>query len=162
MPGCKKKLTLNIFLTVLILLLSCSKLSTKKKYTDSDNDTIIELDTERRNIIQSVTLKANHVYDDEKELEKAKTKIQSQVLSARESEYGLYRVLKGESLKSISVKLYGTKDRWKEIFLLNEERLIKNEVIQGLIIRYKKNLDKTQSNKPMNAKPSPSPISPQK
>lgn len=109
-----------------------------KKYIDPDNDTILELDSDRRNVLQSVTIKANHIYDDEVQLEKAKNKIQAQILSSNDSEYGVYTVVIGDNLKSISQKLYGIPDRWREIALLNEERIVRNEVKPGTKLRFRK------------------------
>lgn len=106
-------------------------------FYDKDGDAITILDTKTRaNIEATKDIKANHVYDSQPEIEKYKAQYEKNVLTEKKKNQGVYVVKKGDQLKKISQKLYGTTTRWNELLLLNEA-ILKNANIQtGMKLKY--------------------------
>lgn len=133
-----KKITLykTYFFIVLFTCIISPKIYSKK-YVDKENDNINELDTDRRILLQSITLKANHIFDDENQLANEQNKLQAQLVKVDEPDYGEYMAEEGDQLQTISEKIYGTPERWNELAILNETILINNNVTPGMKLRYK-------------------------
>jgi nucleoid-associated protein YgaU len=124
---------LNIFLIIPFISNSLWALD----YIDKNGDQINQLDTERRQKIEKLAIKPNHVYDDEVQIESSKSNVTAQVLQTDKSEFGEYIVGEGDQLKSISQKLYGSTKKWRELLLLNEDKIKNNVIYKGMKLKYK-------------------------
>lgn len=98
---------------------------------DDENDEVIVLDQKLRKQIKTTTdQKATNVYDNEKSTQLLKEVVVTEV--AKGTPKITYTVVRGDTLQIISQKLYGTTRRWKEIFLLNEDKLSGESIKVGM------------------------------
>lgn len=98
---------------------------------DEENDEVIVLDQKLRKQIKTTTdQKATNVYDNEKSTQVLKEVVVTEV--AKGIPKITYTVERGDTLQIISQKLYGTTKRWKEIFLLNEDKLSGESIKVGM------------------------------
>ncbi|MDO9181273.1 MAG: hypothetical protein Q7U04_02640 [Bacteriovorax sp.] len=100
-----------------------------KTFTDKDGDVILVLDTEARLKLRSgKEIKATNIYDTEA--------APSKPVAPKILKYKIYQVLPGENLKTISEKLYGTQDRWKEIQIFNKSDPDGLDIKPGMKLKY--------------------------
>lgn len=98
---------------------------------DDENDEVIVLDQKLRKQIKTTTdQKATNVYDNEKSTQVLKEVVVTEV--SKGIPKITYTVVGGDTLQIISQKLYGTTKRWKEIFLLNEDKLSGESIKVGM------------------------------
>lgn len=98
---------------------------------DDENDEVIVLDQKLRKQIKTTTdQKATNVYDNEKSTQVLKEVVVTEV--SKGIPKITYTVVGGDTLQIISQKLYGTTKRWKEIFLLNEDKLSGENIQVGM------------------------------
>lgn len=98
---------------------------------DDENDEVIVLDQKLRKQIKTTTdQKATNVYDNEKSTQVLKEVVVTEV--SKGIPKITYTVVGGDTLQIISQKLYGTTKRWKEIFLLNEDKLSGENIKVGM------------------------------
>lgn len=98
---------------------------------DDENDEVIVLDQKLRKQIKTTTdQKATNVYDNEKSTQVLKEVVVTEV--SKGIPKITYTVVGGDTLQIISRKLYGTTKRWKEIFLLNEDKLSGESIKVGM------------------------------
>jgi nucleoid-associated protein YgaU len=109
----------------------------QNEFIDKDGDKITILDVETRQKLKATKeIAPSHVYDSEEDIEKFKSEFEKNVLSDKNLKYGEYIVIKGDSLKVISQKLYGSTTKWKEIQVINES-VLKNDIIRtGMKLKY--------------------------
>lgn len=128
-----------LFLSVIISLNTYAQ--TTKSVVDKDGDIVTILDQEVREMLNSTkNIKASNVYDDEESIETFKTKFEKELLTNKKIEFAEYVVVGGDSLKLISQKIYGTTKRWKEIQVINEEKLKDTTIKIGMKLKYIKDV----------------------
>jgi len=131
-----KHLVLIIF-TISLACLPLVNAIENEVYVDGDGDNITVLDTAlRAQIKKNKELNVSTLYDSGEDLEKFKKKYTSTVLPDGKDNIGIYKVQKGDQLKRISQKLYGTQKRWQEIQYLNEEMLAGKGLRPGMKLKY--------------------------
>lgn len=123
---------------IISIIISFSGFSqTTKTIVDKDGDNITVLDQEVREMLNSTkNIKASNVYDDEESIESFKSKFEKELLTNKKIEFGEYVVVSGDSLKLISQKIYGTTKRWKELQVINEEKLKDTTIKIGMKLKY--------------------------
>lgn len=110
----------------------------KKWVKDDDNDEVMILDgLVRSKMKDSQKLKATTIYDNENVSGAVSGMVAEKF--TRDEELLEYRAQDGDTLQKISEKIYGTTKRWKEIYLLNEDRLPSEVVKKGMLIKYRAN-----------------------
>ncbi len=124
-----------LFLSVIISF-NCLAQATKV-IVDKDGDNITVLDQEVREMLNSTkNIKASNVYDDEESIESFKSKFEKEILTNKKIEFDEYVVVSGDSLKLISQKIYGTTKRWKELQVINEEKLKNTTIKIGMKLKF--------------------------
>lgn len=135
-----KKLSLCFVISLSFSSLNAQEVSVKKEARwsrDDDGDEVIELENKVYKRIEEIsTIKGPTLYDTHKIDPILRNKI-SEELEKSNIEIIEYTVGQGESLQIIAEKLYGNKNRWKEIYLLNKETLTKEKIKVGLILKVK-------------------------
>ena len=135
-----------LFLMVTLLLLSCS---INQERNDRKHSNIIKVigndDYESESI---VNIYDNITYDEVEidythEIEEVKNVKLTQIspleeFSKVQQTYSTYKIKTGETLMSVSFKLYGNFHKWKEIGLLNQDLLNKGFLRTGSTIKYVK------------------------
>lgn len=117
---------------------SPSSVSAKSAWVkDEEGDDIIELENKVYKRIEEIaTIKGPTLYDKHKMDPILRNKI-TEELQNSDVELVDYVIVQGDSLQLIAQKLYNSKARWKEIYLLNKEFLTKNKLKVGLILKVK-------------------------
>ena len=124
-----------LFLSFIISLNLSAQIT--KTILDKDGDNITVLDHEVRELLNNTkNIKASNVYDDEESIESFKSKFEKELLTNKKIEFAEYVVASGDSLKLISQKLYGTSKRWKELQVINEEKLKDTTIKIGMKLKY--------------------------
>jgi len=136
---------MRIVIVLCSILFLNANAQVKSSIVDKDGDTITVLDQEVRNMLNSTkNLKASNVYDDEDSIEKFKSKFEKDILTNKKIEFGEYIVVSGDSLKVISQKIYGTTKKWKELQVVNEEKLKDTTIKIGMKLRFIKPIKEIQ------------------
>lgn len=124
-----------LFLSFIISLNLSAQIT--KTILDKDGDNITVLDHEVRELLNNTkNIKASNVYDDEESIESFKSKFEKELLTNKKIEFAEYVVVSGDSLKLISQKLYGTSKKWKELQVINEEKLKDTTIKIGMKLKY--------------------------
>lgn len=130
----------HLVVNILIIFFVCQSLAyatENEVYVDEDGNSVTVLDTAlRAKIKKNKELNVSTLYDSVEDLEKFKNKYTSTVLSDNKEKIGFYKVQKGDQLKRISQKIYGTQKRWQEIQYLNEEMLAGKGLRPGMKLKY--------------------------
>jgi len=109
----------------------------KNIYVDKDGDTVTVLDYElRKKLNYTKDVKPTLVYDNAKEIEKARAQMESNILTNKKRVIQTYTVEKETDLRDLSKKLYGTPKRWAELQVLNEDFLKSSTLSPGMKIKY--------------------------
>lgn len=107
---------------------------------DEDNDEVMVLDGRIRQKLQETQkTKATTIYDNEKASDVVQNLVEEKVVKTEEFSY--YTAEEGDTLQKISQKIYGTTKRWKEIQLLNEEKLPNENIKKGMKLRFRPKKD---------------------
>jgi hypothetical protein len=113
------------------------KTISRRVYTDKDGDKVMILDTEAR--LKLGTLKEvrpNQVFDNEDDINKFKSQIVKDALTTKKIKFNSYTASEGDTLPSISKKIYGNENRAKELAIINEDLLKGVDVSPGMQLKY--------------------------
>jgi hypothetical protein len=119
------------------VLKTSNKTISRRVYTDKDGDKVMILDTEAR--LKLGTLKEvhpNQVFDNEDDINKFKSQIVKDALTTKKIKFNSYIASEGDTLPSISKKIYGNENRAKELAIINEDLLKGVEVKPGMQLKY--------------------------
>ncbi len=109
----------------------------KNVYQDNDGDSVTVIDYElRKKLNYTKDVKPTLVYDNAKEIEKARVQMESNILTNKAQVIQTYTVDKETDLRDLSKKLYGTPKRWAELQVLNEEILKSSTLSPGMKLKY--------------------------
>lgn len=105
---------------------------------DDDGDEVLELNNTTISKINSMATRSNlSLYSNGKDQSEAEKKILSEL--GKTKVFKTYIVYNGDTLRKISHKLYGTDERWKEIYYLNKAILAKNRLTVGMELNVRSN-----------------------
>ncbi len=108
-------------------------------YVDSDHDRIVILDKTIQNRLKTVPdINASTIYDDQNKIQNFDKNLKLEITTAKKN-YNFYTVVEGDTLESISFKLFSTNDRWSELLELNENLIFKQGLAPGVVLKYQNN-----------------------
>jgi hypothetical protein len=83
-------------------------------------------------------INASTIYDDQNKIQNFDKNLKLEITTAKKN-YNFYTVVEGDTLESISFKLFSTNDRWSELLELNENLIFKQGLAPGVVLKYQNN-----------------------
>ncbi len=103
---------------------------------DANGDEVLVIDHKIRKGMERLRVLRASMSDNQKAGSEKETKTVENA-EAKKRSYSYYTVLAGENIQAVSKKLYGTTDRWKDLYLLNENQMKDGGVKEGMKLKYK-------------------------